>query len=126
IEIINSRIKDGLLIYPKFTITTAGREGTIYIVIFFYYQNGEPIKVESSEYNIDNIAATFKSAMIPPNLRLQTNDGKHDLELFMPYSIFPLPEGATNIKARFSAFLYNNNEIKLLSSSNPVNCIVIK
>jgi Astacin (Peptidase family M12A) len=126
IEIINSGLKEGLLIYPKFTLTTSGKEGTIYFAVFFYYRNGEPIKMEGSKYSIDNIAATFKSATIPPNLQLQANNGKHDLELFMPYSIFPLPNGTTNIKARFSAFLYYNNEIKLLSSSNPVNCIVIK
>jgi Astacin (Peptidase family M12A) len=126
IEIINSRTKNGLLIYPKFSITTAGKEGMVYFVIFFYYSNGDPIKIEGSDYNIDHIASTFKVATIPANLQIQANNGKHDLELFIPYSVFPLPEGTNNIQAKFSAFLYDNNEIKLLSSSNAVNCVIIK
>lgn len=126
IEILNSKIKDGLLIYPKFTLSTAGKEGTIYFIVSFYYLDGTPIKASSDKYAIDNNIATFKVFTLPPNIHIQANNGKHDLELYIPYSIFPLPTGKNDIRAKFTAFLYHNDEIKLLSSSKPVNCIIVK
>lgn len=126
IEIINSKIKDGLLIYPKFTISTSGKEGTVYFIVFFYNSDETPIDSKSDKYNINNNLATFRSFVLPPNKRIQANNGLHDFELYIPYSAFELPKGKNDIKAKFTAFLYHNNEIKLLGSSTPVDCIIIK
>lgn len=126
LEVINSKVKDGLLIYPEFKMSTAGKEGTVYFIVTFYYLDGTPIKALSDKYAIDNNVGTFKVVTVPPNMHIQANNGKHDLELYIPYSIFPLPAGRNGIIAKFSAYLYNDNEIKLLSSSRPVNCIVVK
>jgi hypothetical protein len=126
IEIINSKIKDGLLIYPNFTISTAGKEGSVYFIVSFYYSDGTPIKTLSDKYTIDSNIATFKVCTLPPNMHIRANNGKHDFELYIPYSIFPLPTWKNDIIAKFAALLYDNGEIKLLSSSSPVNCIIVK
>lgn len=126
IEFLNSKIKDGLLIYPKFTISTSGKEGTVYFIVSFFNSDGEPISNKSDKYSIGNNLATFRSFVLPPNKRIQANNGKHDFELYIPYSVFPLPKGKSDIKAKFTALLYHNNEVKSLGSSESFNCIIIK
>lgn len=126
IEVINSKIKEGLLIYPKFTISTAGKKGTVYFIVSFYYLDDTPIKSKnSSKYTLDSNIVTFKVFTLPPDIKVKANNGKHDFELYIPYSVFPLPPGKSNIKAKFSALLYHNEEIKLLSSTFS-DCIIVK
>jgi serralysin len=125
-EIENSKNKNGLCLYPRFDIRTAGKEGTIIFIAEFYYQDGTPIMIESDKYTINRHVATFKTLTLPAGVHIQANKAKRNFELYIPYSAFPLPPGNNNIEAKFSAFLFNNNELKLLSSSNSFNCILTK
>jgi serralysin len=125
-EVENSKTKNGLSLYPKFNIATAGKEGTVIFIVEFYYNDGTPITVESEKYTINNHVATFKTVTLPANIHIQVNNTKRNFELYIPYFVFPLPPGKNNIQAKFSAFLLNNNELKLLSSSNQYNCILSK
>ena len=95
-------------------------------MVSFYDLEGNPLKVDGADYNVDGVAAVFKTATVPPNLHLKANNGKHNLELFMPYSAFPLPDGKNTVQAKLNVLLYDNNEYKLLSSSNPAKCIIVK
>lgn len=126
VEIEYSKNKNGLSLYPKFNMTTAGKEGNVIFIVQFYYNDGTPIKVESDKYNINNKLATIKMVTLAPNIQIRANSIKRNLELFIPYSAFPLPSGKNNIQAKFTAFLFHNNELKLLSSSKQFNCIVVK
>ena len=105
IEIINSKLKEGLLIYPKFTISTAGKEGTVYFIVFFYNQDGTPLEAFSTDYKIDKNIATFKAYTLPPNLSIKANNGKHDFELYIPYSVFPMPIGKAQQKCKIYSLL---------------------
>jgi hypothetical protein len=126
LEVRNSRVKNGLLIYPKFKISTAGKEGHVYFIVYFYDSNGLPIVNDTDEYSVGKTLATFRSFILAPGKKFQVNKDVHDFELFIPYSAFALEKGKNNIKAKFTALLYDNNEIKLLATSNPVNCFIEK
>lgn len=126
IEIINSKIKGGLLLYPKFAIKTAGKQGTILFIASFYNSDEIPIRGMSDKYTIDSNIAILKTFTLPPNINIQVNNGKHDFEMYIPYSVFPLTRNNQNIKVKFSALLYHNGEIKLLSTSQVVDCAIFR
>ena len=126
-EVKNSTTAQGLLIYPSFNITTAGKTGKVYFTVLFFDKNGNPIKDNNDKYNISNVVATFKAFTLAPGKKLAANkNDPHDFELFIPYTELPLPAGTTNAQAVFRAFLVDGEEIKSLYSSTPVSFSVIR
>lgn len=126
VDIDYNKNQKGLSLYPKFSITTAGKEGNVIFIVEFFYNNGKPINVESDKYNLNNHVATIKTVMLPANVQIKANSANRNLELYIPYSAFPLPSGQNHVQAKFTAYLFHNNELKLLSSSKQFNCIVAK
>jgi hypothetical protein len=124
VEILNSPSKNGLAIYPRFSLATADREGIVIFVVFFYNADGTPIVMESDKYSVNNQVATFKTATLPPKLHLQSNSNVHNFELFIPYSAFP--RESTHVQAKFTAYLWDNHQLKLLSSSSLIPCNLLK
>jgi hypothetical protein len=126
-DVLNSSTAQGLLLYPSFNISTAGKEGKVYFTVLFYDKDGNAIKDNNDKYNISNIVATFKSFSILPGKKLAANkNNPRDFELFIPYTELPLPSGTNSAQAVFRAFLVDGDEIKSLYSSTPVSFSVIR
>lgn len=125
-NVVSSAAKGGLLIYPSFTITTAGNEGNVYFIVFFYDQNGNPILDNNQTYNVSNVVATYRSFKLLPNKTLSANKlAPTDFEMFIPYNEIPVASG-TKVMAVFRAFLIDGEELKYLYSSNPVTLSLVK
>jgi len=126
-DVMKNSAKQGLSLYPSFNINTAGKEGKVYFIAFFYDKDGNAIQDNNDTYNINNSVATFKTFTIGVGKKLSANKlAPQDFELFIPYSEIPVPSGANNIQAVFRAYLMDGSELKLLYSSKPVLFSIIK
>jgi hypothetical protein len=120
-NVVNSTEKGGVLMYPSFNIKTAGKEGRVYFFVMLFDKDGNPIMDNDDKYNINGIVGTYRSFVLAPDKQLGANKiSPTDFEMFIPYSEIPAAAGTTGIKAVFRAFLYNDEEFKLLYSSTPV------
>lgn len=125
-SIVSSSEKQGLLLYPSFSIKTAGAEGQVYFTVFFYDEDGNPIMDNDDKYNISNVVATFRSFKLAAGKTLSANKlSPTDFEMFIPYSEIPVAPG-TKVKAVFKVILVDGKELKMLYNSNPVNFSLIK
>ncbi|HEX6915514.1 MAG TPA: M12 family metallopeptidase [Chitinophagaceae bacterium] len=115
-DVVNGTEKVSL--YPSFEISTAGKEGTVYFMVFFYDENGDAIEDTDDKYNISGIVGTYDFAMLQPGKRLTANKGARDFELSIPKSQLPVSSGS-KVMAVFKSFLFNDNEFKLLYASTP-------
>jgi hypothetical protein len=121
-DVVNSTDKGGVLMYPSFNIKTAGKEGRVYFFVMLFDKEGNPIMDNDDKYNINGVVGTYRSFVIAPDKRLGANKiSPTDFEMYIPYSEIPTTAGTTGIKAIFRAFLYNDEEFKLLYSSSPVS-----
>lgn len=119
IKLVPNDNKNGISIYPSFKLTTEGKEARVYYIVFFYDEDGNPIQKETESYNINNVAATYKSAMVPAGKKLAANKIKaNDFEMFIPYNELPVAKGKNNFQAEFRVYLMDDNkELKLLYQS---------
>ncbi len=125
-NIVSSSEKQGLLLYPSFSIKTAGAEGQVYFTVFFYDEENNPIMDNDDKYNISNVVATYRSFKIGPGKTLSANKlSPTDFEMFIPFSEIPVAAG-TKVKAVFKVILIDGKELKMLYNSNPVNFSLIK
>jgi hypothetical protein len=121
-DVVNSTAKGGVLLYPSFNIKTAGKEGRVYFFVMLFDKDDNPIQDNDDKYNINGVVGTYRSFVLGPDKRLGANKiSPTDFELYIPYSEIPVAAGTTGIKAVFRAFLYNDEEFKLLYSSSPVS-----
>lgn len=110
--------KQGVSIYPSFKMTTAGKSARVYFIAFFYDEEGNPIKKETETYNINNIAATFKSSVLGVGKSMAVNKAKNnDFELFIPYDQLPVNTGKNNFQVEFRVYLQDDKEMKILYQS---------
>jgi hypothetical protein len=110
--------KQGVSIYPSFKMTTAGKSARVYFIAFFYDEEGNPIKKETETYNINNIAATFKSSVLGVGKSMAANKAKNnDFELFIPYDQLPVNTGKNNFQVEFRVYLQDDKEMKILYQS---------
>lgn len=110
--------KQGVSIYPSFKMTTAGKSARVYFIAFFYDEEGNPIKKETETYNINNIAATFKSSVLGVGKSMAANKTKNnDFELFIPYDQLPVNTGKNNFQVEFRVYLQDDKEMKILYQS---------
>lgn len=126
-SIVKNATKQGLSLYPSFSINTAGKQGTVYFIAFFYDEYGNPIKKETQQYNVSNTTATFKAFTLQPGKKLSANKlSPQDFELFIPYAEIPVAQGNQKVQVVFKVFLMDDKELKMLYSSKPVNFSLIK
>lgn len=125
-NVLNSREKGGLLFYPSFVINTAGREGQVYFIVFFYDEAGNPIRDNNDQYNVSNTVATYRSFKFLPDKSLSANKvNPNDFEMFIPYSEIPVASGQ-RVLVSFRAFLSDGGELKYLFSSGLLGFSVVK
>lgn len=121
-DVENSTAKQGVSFYPSFTINTAGKEGRVYYLAIFTDDKGNMFETKSENYKVFGAAGTSKTTVLAPGQKLAFNQGKHDMELFIPTSEIPENIRNKNVKAMFYVFLYDNDELKIVYSSSAVNC----
>ncbi len=125
-DIEKSNVKNGVSFYPSFTISTAGKEGRVIYLTVFYDEEGNPVSTTSKDFNFSGLAATNKSTVLLPGQKIEVNKGKHDLELFIPYSEIPQSISNKKVSARFFVFLTDKEEFKKLYVSDAVACNMVK
>lgn len=125
-DVVKNTAKQGFSLFPSFNIKTAGKQGTVYFIAFFYDKDGNPIKKETESYAINKSAATFKSFTIGAGKNMSANKlSPNDFELFIPYSELPVPTGNNNIRVEFRAYVLDKKadgttELKMIYASKPV------
>lgn len=118
INVIKNDTKQGISIYPSFKLNTAGKSARVYFIAFFYDADGNPITKETERYNINNVAATFKSSVIGAGKSIAANKLKNnDFELFIPYDELPTNTGKNNFQVEFRVYLQDDKEMKILYQS---------
>lgn len=116
-EVVNGT--DKISIYPSFILNTAGKSGTVYFMVMLYDEEGNPLIDDDDKYNINGVVGTYDMGAYNPNQRLAANKGARDFELGIPKSQIPSAAGS-KVMAVFRAYLFDDNEFKLLYSSSPV------
>jgi serralysin len=125
-EVVRNSAKQGFSLFPSFNITTAGKQGMVYFIAFFYDKDGNPIRKETESYAINNVAATFKSFTIGAGKKMSANKlSPNDFEMFIPYSELPVPTGNNNVRVEFRAYVMDKKadgttELKMIYASKPV------
>jgi hypothetical protein len=118
INVVKNDTKQGLSSYPSFKLTTEGKSARVYFIAFFYDEEGNPITKEKETYNINNVAATFKSSVIGSGKSIAANKLKsNDFELFIPYNELPTNAGKNNFQVEFRVYLQDDKEMKILYQS---------
>lgn len=117
ISIKKNEVKQGLSLYPSFKINTAGKAATVYFIAFFYDEEGNPIRKETEKYNINNVAATFKTSKLNAGKTIDANKKGNDFELFIPYNELSGSTGKNNIQVEFRIYLQDDKEMKILYQS---------
>lgn len=131
-EVVKNTAKQGFSLFPSFNIRTAGKQGVVYFIAFFYDKDGNPIKKETDSYSINKSAATFKSFTIGAGKNMSANKlSPNDFELFIPYSELPVPSGNNTIRVEFRAYVLDkkddgSTELKMIYASKPVYSSFIK
>lgn len=120
IKIQNNNEKQGLSIFPSFTINTAGKSARVFYVAFFYDEEGNSIKNSNKSYSISGATATYKTFILDVNKTIKANNSKNNqLELFIPYNELPTIQGKNNIQVEFRVYLLDETkgELKILYQS---------
>ncbi|HMZ45857.1 MAG TPA: M12 family metallopeptidase [Chitinophagaceae bacterium] len=118
LKVQNNDNKQGVSIYPSFTLSTAGKSATVYFVAFFYDEDGNAIQKTTKSYSISGVTATFKSFIIAADKTLNPNKNKaSELELFIPYNELPVIKGKNNFQVEFKVYMLDGRELKLLYQS---------
>jgi hypothetical protein len=131
-EVVKNSAKQGLSLFPSFRITTAGKQGIVYFIAFFYDKDGNPIRKETDSYSINKSAATFKSFTLGAGKTLSANKmSPKDFELFIPYAELPVPVGSNTIRIEFRAYVLDKkadgtSELKMIYASKPVMSSYVK
>lgn len=102
-KVVKSEAKRGLLIYPSFNLSTAGRTGKIVLIAYLVSPDN---KFVPSPANPNNAVAGIRSGDLKPGTKLSINKGIEDFEMFIPYSDFP--PNFTNYKVFMQVFLFDD------------------
>ena len=125
IEVLNSKERNGLLIYPSVDIETNEKLGQVFLVARLYDENGRYIPDNNKEYNWGGYVATYAKALLLPNSKVRYNNSSvKNLELFLPYSEIPELNGK-RVWVEFSVVLNDMmngqfNKLMFASSSQPL------
>ena len=130
LNIVPNAEKKGLDIYPSFNLKTRGQSAEVIFIAYFYDKDGNPLMDNDDKYNAGGQVATYKYGTIAPLKNIDFNKAlPKDFGLFIPYSEFPLPNGANEVKTVFQVKLFyeKENESKILYSTGDfVNCKFVK
>jgi hypothetical protein len=89
-EIYSSTQRNGLVIYPKFTVNTNSKVGQVYYVARLVDESNQLIQDTDDKYNWGGFVATYVKATLLPDTKMAYNQGtEKNLELFLPYSQIP-------------------------------------
>jgi hypothetical protein len=125
LEVINSRERQGLLIYPSVDIETNEKLGQVFLVARLYDENNRYLPDNNKEYNWGGYVATYVKALLTPNTKVSYNKSTvKNMELFLPYSEIPELNGK-KVGVEFTVVLddvLNGQYDKLMfySSSQPL------
>jgi hypothetical protein len=105
LEIFSNTTRNGLVIYPKFNLSTNAKMGLVYYVARLVDENDMYIQDNDSSYNWGGAVATFVKATLLPNSKVSYNSGStKNLELFLPYSQIP-PLNGKKVYIEFTVML---------------------
>lgn len=125
LEVLNSKDRKGLLIYPSFDIETNDKLGQVFLVARLYDENFKYLPDDNKEYNWGGYVATYVKALLVPNSKVSYNKSTvRNLELFLPFSEIPELNGK-KVGVEFTVVLddvLNGQYDKLMfySSSQPL------
>lgn len=106
LEIYSNSLRNGLVIYPKFNLSTNAKLGQVYYVAKLVGEDNNYVQDNDSSYNWGGAVATFVKAILLPNSKVSYNpsSSSRNLELFLPYSQIP-PLNGKKVYIEFSVML---------------------
>ena len=122
----NNSSKNGLSIYPSFSISCAGKEASLYYVSFILDEENRFIPTTSKNYNINNNAGSLKKITLPAGQSFSLNKSKKDFEIFIPSTELPTTVSGKKVKVWFRVFLIKDDELKELITFNPSSAVMVK
>jgi serralysin len=122
----NNNSKNGLSIYPSFSISCAGKEANLYYVSFVLDEEDRFIPTTSKSYNINNNAGSLKKVILPAGQSFNLNKSKKDFEIFIPATELPTTVSGKKVKVWFRVFLVKDDELKELITFNPSSAVFVK
>ncbi|MBC7509089.1 MAG: hypothetical protein H7320_10135 [Ferruginibacter sp.] len=125
-SIENNPAKNGLSIYPSFTISCSGKEADIYYVSFLLDEDNKFIPTTSKNFNINNNAGNLKKVKLPLGQITSLNKGQKDFEIFIPASELPTAVAGKKVKVWFRVFLIKEDELKELVTFNPSSAVTLQ
>jgi hypothetical protein len=106
--------KSGFSFFPIFDFDNRATRNPVYFSIVLVNRNGEPIKTENGEYNVDSQIGTFAETMfMQGNFRGINKNKLSDIQFFIPQSVFTKIEARNDVFAVFKAFYFNQDERKV-------------
>jgi predicted Zn-dependent protease len=111
-KVVKNDLRKGLLIYPSFNLTTAGRVGTIVLIAYVLDENKNTVAKQSDP---TKAVCGILSGKLQPGLKASINKLNQEYEIYIPFSDFP-----SNLKeysVDFRVYLIDelNNERKYLA-----------
>lgn len=100
-KVINSSQRDGLIIYPSYKITTAGRAAKLILTARLYDSNGYPVLTADNQ----KVVGAVKTFTLAPGEQIDINKGIQNFEMFIPYSEFN--KSMKNYKILFQIKMYD-------------------
>ena len=111
-KIIKSSERNGLLIYPSFNLTTAGRDGKLYLAAYLYDADGKAVPTPE---NPTKSVVKYIGLNVPPGIKMDFNKlGKKNYEIFLPYTDIPSSLKDYIIAVRVILIDDVNNQVKYL------------
>ena len=111
-KIIKSSERNGLLIYPSFSLSTSGRDGKLYLTAYLFDADGNAVPTPEDP---TKIIVKYIGLNVPSGIKMDFNKlGKKNYEIFLPYSDIPSSLKNYIIDVRVILIDVVNNERKFL------------
>jgi serralysin len=117
--------KNGISIYPSFSITCSDKSAELYYVSMLTDENNYFIPTQSNEYNINKKVGSIKVIKLPINQTEAVNKANKNFEIFIPTSELPSNIAGKKLKAYFRIFLKQDDELKELFGSLSNNSVTL-
>ena len=105
LEVFSNDTRKGLVIYPKFNLSTNAKLGQVYFLARLVDENGYYFRDTDTLYNWGGTVGTYVKAILLPNTKISYNaTSTRNLELFLPYSQIP-PLNGKKVYIEFSVML---------------------
>ncbi len=111
-KVVKNVERKGLLIYPSFNLSTAGRVGTIVLVAYLLDEAGN---VVAKKNDPDKAVCGILSGKLQPGIKTSINKVKQEYEIYIPFTDFPVNLQQYNISFRVYLIDEEKNERKYLA-----------